>query len=120
MPINSYKELEVWKKSVGLVKSVYGLTREYPAFERFALSSQTQRAAVSIPANNAEGWGRGTRKEYLQFLKIAHGSLLELETHLIIANELVYLSEADFITTEAEISSIGKMLHRLISKLTNG
>lgn len=79
--MKSYKELEVWNKAVDLVMEVYKLTKDFPPEEKFALTSQMQRAAVSIPANIAEGWGRGSTKEYIQFILIARGSLMELETH---------------------------------------
>lgn len=81
--IRSYKDLIVWQKSVKLVSAIYQLTRKFPRFEQFGLASQMQRAAVSIPANIAEGYGRNTKNEYANFLRIAHGSLTELETLLI-------------------------------------
>jgi len=76
-----------------------------------------QRATTSVPANIAEGWGRGSTKEYIQFLLIARGSLMELETHLIIAHQLDYLSKDELEQLQKEIENIGKMLNRLIQTL---
>lgn len=88
MPIQSFKELNVWRKAIELVKAIYQITEKLPASERFCLMSQMQRAAISIPSNIAEGTKRKTRKDYYQFLCIADGSCSELETQLIIASEL--------------------------------
>jgi len=78
--VNSYKELIVWQKSIAMVTQIYTLTRSFPAEEKFGLASQLNRAAVSIPSNIAEGWGRESAKNYLQFLRISRGSLMETET----------------------------------------
>jgi four helix bundle protein len=91
--VNNYKELEVWRKSVGLALATYKMTAAFPASERFGLTAQIRRAATSIPANIAEGWGRGTTKEDIHFLLIARGSLMEVETHAIISRGLAFLSE---------------------------
>ncbi len=87
-PFRSHKDLDVWKKAVPLVVDLYKLTKGFPPDERFGLTAQIRRASTSIPANIAEGWGRGSTKEYIQFLKIARGSLTELDTHLIVSGEL--------------------------------
>jgi len=89
--VKNYKELEVWQKSKNFAVTVYRATEAFPRAELFGLSAQIRRAATSVPANIAEGWGRGSTREYIQFLLIARGSLMELETHLIIADELHYL-----------------------------
>jgi four helix bundle protein len=115
--MKSYKELEVWQKAVALVKDAYTATRTFPAVERYGHTAQIQRAATSVPANIAEGWGRGSRKEYIQFLPIARGSLMELETHLIIARDLSYLSEPQFTNLQKKLESVAMMLNRLISRL---
>ena len=86
--VSSYRDLVVWQKAMTLVSSVYQLTRSFPDFERFGLTSQIQRAAVSIPSNIAEGQGRLATKEFRQFLGIARGSLKELETQLLISIDL--------------------------------
>ncbi len=113
--INSYKDLLVWQKSISLVKEIYQQVSIFPQNEEYGLSSQMRRAVVSIPSNIAEGWGRKSRKNYVQFLRIARGSLYELETQLIISKELKYYK--DFEKIEALIIEISKMLNSLIKKL---
>ncbi len=93
-PIRSYRDLDVWRDGVTLVRDVYRLTQDWPSSEQFGLISQLRRAAVSIPSNVAEGWGRHKRGEFDQFLRYARGSLFEVETQLIIAAE-VGLTTAD-------------------------
>jgi four helix bundle protein len=84
----SYRELEVWKRSIELSVVTYKLTGEFPSDERFGLTSQLRRASVSIASNIAEGYGRATKGEFKQFVGIARGSALELQTQLVIAKEL--------------------------------
>ena len=115
--INSYKDLLVWQKAVELVTTVYTITRKFPPEEKFGLSSQIQRAAVSIAANIAEGHGRGTRNDYAHFLDIAHGSVSETETLLTIARTLSFCDAQQHSTIEERLSEIGKMLGSLRSKL---
>ena len=91
----SHYRLKVWRDAIDLVKAVYGLTSELPSSERFGLTSQLQRSAVSIPSNIAEGAGRGGGPEMIRFLKIARGSLMEVDTQLLICHELGLLSEED-------------------------
>jgi four helix bundle protein len=93
------------------------LTADFPAEERFGISSQLQRAGVSIASNIAEGYGRGSRKDYKQFLAIARGSTLEVQTQLIIANELSYCDLDQLKTAEALSEEVSRMLYALISKL---
>lgn len=117
MTIRSYQDLEVWKKSVRLVKTSYDLAINFPSNERYGLVSQIQRCAVSVPANIAEGRGRSSKKEFLYFLKIAAGSLAELETHFFIAMEIGYLTPEccqPFFDGSAEI---GRMLNGLMNSL---
>lgn len=115
--VKNYKELEVWQKSVALAVQVCKLTSQFPDVEKFGLSAQMRRAATSVPANIAEGWGRGTTKEYVQFLIIARGSLMELETHAIIARQLQYLNDEHLSHIQARVEEIGKMLNGLIQSL---
>ncbi len=89
-----HHKLNVWKKSIELVSEVYNATKSYPKDEAFVLVPQIRRAAISISSNIAEGAGRSGKKEYLKYLNIAHGSLSELETHLIISKKLGYLEDA--------------------------
>ena len=90
-----HKELNVWKKSMQLVTLIYQYTKTFPKEELYGLASQMRRAAVSIPSNIAEGYGRISDKELLHFLYIALGSSSELETQIIIANNLTFLAEAE-------------------------
>ena len=112
--IKTHKDLEVWKKSVSLVTSVYELTKGFPIEEIYGITNQIRRSAVSIPSNIAEGSARKGNKEYMQFLYISLGSLSELETQLIIANNLKYLSDNDFEWIAENMTEIGKMLIGLI------
>ena len=88
---NSYRDFEVWKKSMDVVVQCYETTRAFPASEQYGLTGQIQRAAVSVPANIAEGQARQHRKEFLHHLSIAHGSVAELETHVEIAKRIGYI-----------------------------
>ena len=90
--MKSHKDLEVWKKSIDLVQAIYKLTESFPKSEQFSLSVQMQRSAISVPSNIAEGSGRMSRGDYIRFLYIARGSLLELDTQIEIANRLGYIS----------------------------
>ena|SRR5215218_7658642 len=91
-----HEKLDVWKKSIEMVTAVYEITKAFPADERFGLVSQIRRAGVSVPANIAEGAARHSDKEFCQFLSIAQGSASELETELLIAKNLGYLSAVDY------------------------
>lgn len=113
----SVRELIVWQRGIQLSLAVYKLTAKFPKEELYGLTSQMRRAAVSIPSNIAEGYGRGARGEYKQFLGIARGSTLELETQLVIANELGYCDLDGFRAVEATSGEVGKMLHALLRKL---
>src|SRR5215469_8357672 len=115
--MKSYKELAVWQKSKKLAIDLYKATEAFPRLEQFGLTSQIRRAAVSVTANIAEGWGRGSTREYVQSLFIARGSLMELETHLIIADELNYLQSGYAAMFQPQIESVGQMLNRLIQVL---
>ena len=115
--VNSYKDLLVWQRSIQLSLSIYRLTAAFPIEERYGLTSQLQRAGVSVPSNIAEGYGRGTRKEYKQFLAIARGSTLEVQTQLIMASELDYCDPQRLKETEGLSEEVSKMLYSLIGKL---
>ena len=105
-----HEKLDVWKKAVEMVTLVYELTKQFPSDERFGLTSQIRRAAVSIPANIAEGAARQTDKEFHQFLSIAQGSSSELETELLIARNLGYLKTEDYTRLYDEINTIARMI----------
>ena len=115
--IDSYRDLLVWQRGMVITESVYHLTRTYPKDELFGLTSQTRRAAVSIPANIAEGYGRGTRQSYASFLRIARGCLKELETHLLIARRVGLANQDDIAVILAQADETGRMLGRLIRTL---
>ena len=113
----SYKELIVWKKSRELTSAVYRATQAFPPSELYGLTSQTRRAAVSVASNIAEGQGRLTRGEFRHFLGQARGSLLELETQLIIAMDLGFLSEDDLKSFETRIAEVSRILNGLMESL---
>ena len=102
---------------MAVVRGIYRITVRFPGDERFGLTAQIRRAAVSIPANIAEGWGRGTTREYIQFLLIARGSLMEVETQAIIARQLQFLTDQDFESIEHQNEEVGRMLNGLIHSL---
>ncbi len=113
----SYTDLEVWKRSMTLVKEVFAFTSSFPAAEMFSLTNQIRRSAISIPANIAEGWGRETPGNYLQFLRNSKGSLFELHTLLILASELKYLDTESYLRINDDLTIVGKMLNKLISRI---
>jgi four helix bundle protein len=115
--VNSYKELIVWQKSVVLVSKIYSLTKRFPSDERFGLVSQLNRASVSIPANIAEGWGRESRKNYVQFLRISRGSLFELETLLIISANEKFIVQGSLKEITTHTDEVSRMLVSMIKKL---
>jgi len=118
MNVKRYSDLEVWKKSMDLVANCYRLVRRLPDYEKkFGLSSQIQRAAVSIPANIAEGHERCQTKVFVQFISIAQGSLAELETHLILTERLGYFDNDTLKPFLEQTSEIGKMLNGLRKSL---
>jgi len=115
----TFRELQVWQMAMDLVTACYRLTDTFPKTELYGLSSQLQRAAVSIPANIAEGQQRQHRKEFVQHLSIAHGSLAELETHIEIAARLRYIADEDKTDLLQQIESTCKMLNGLKRSLEN-
>ena len=117
--IKSYRDLLVWQQAMELVTNVYTLTRKWPKDEIYGLTSQTRRAATSVPANIAEGYGRENRGSYQQFLRIAQGSLKEMETHLMISERIGISTRPDIAPLLLESESVGKLLHRLIRKLSD-
>lgn len=114
-----YRDLVIWQRSVDLVPAVYSALRSFPKVENFSLSDQIRRAAISIPANVAEGQARQHKKEFLQHLAIARGSLAELHTLFIVANRLAYISDEKLAALEAQMSEVGRPLNGLMAKLDN-
>lgn len=117
MALRNYRELESWKTSMDLVVLVYEATKCWRAEEQFGLVSQTNRSAVSIPANIAEGYGRLSRKEYIRSLTIARGSLLELETHIQIAVRIGICTRDQVVDAWKASQVVGRLLHSQIRGL---
>lgn len=117
MKITTYKELVVWQKAMELVKEIYLLTERFPEDELYGLASQMQRAAVAIPSNIAEGYLRGHRKEYIQFLSVSLGSAAELETQILICNSLNKFSNLDFSKSDSLLTEVMKMLFVMIRRM---
>ena len=115
--MHNYKKMKIWMEARILVKSVYKISRKLPKEELYGLTSQIRRAVVSIPANIAEGAGRGTDRDFCHFLDIARGSLFELDTLLILANDLEYISEEELNPVFNSISEIVKMMVSFQSRL---
>ena len=115
--MESYRDLIVWQRSMDLVEEVYSLVKSLPKEETYSLADQMRRAAVSIPSNIAEGYGRNAVKDYLRFLNIARGSKHELETQQLICVRLHYLQENDTQRAMTLCSEIGRMLNSLNRKL---
>ena len=117
MAVASYRDLIAWQKSITLVTDVYGLTRCFPREEIYGLTSQIRRAAVSIPANIAEGQGRLSTGEFRQLLGHARGSMFELESHILVAQNLGYLSNRDAHNFIARIHELCRLVNGLLKSL---
>jgi four helix bundle protein len=115
--MSKYQKLDAWKVSIQLVKEIYILTKKYPKEELYALTSQTKRAAISIPSNIAEGMGRQYKKDTIQLLCISRGSMYELETHLVIALHVGIIEENDFNEIMSLIDKSLQVLNGLINYL---
>ena len=115
--MRNFKNLEIWNHGIQIVKQVYKLSQKFPADEKFGLISQITRAAVSIPSNIAEGCSRNSDIEFKRFLEIAMGSLFEVETQFIIANELQFLTNEDLLEVNLLIEKEGRMINSLINKI---
>ncbi|MDP6044643.1 MAG: four helix bundle protein [Phycisphaerae bacterium] len=115
--VRNYKDLAAWRKARALVKRIYGATRLFPKDELYGLTQQICRAAVSVPSNIAEGYGRGSLGDYIRFLQVARGSLFELETQVILANDLEYLTEEQTDSLDEDIQECARILQGLIASL---
>lgn len=115
--VQSYRDLKVWQKGMDLAEACYGQTRLMPREEQFGLISQIRRAAVSVPANIAEGYGRENRGEFIQFLRVAQGSLKELETHLLLVKRVYPKVDVSVPVLLQQADELGKMLRALIRTL---
>ena len=115
--IQSWKDLEVWQLAHQSVLQIYKITKTFPTEERYRLVDQLCRAAASVPANIAEGKGRNSLKEYLQFLSIGRGSVEEVKYFLLLARDLKYLNDQDYTDLSDKYDQIGKMLNGLMRSL---
>ena len=115
--VNSYRDLIAWQRARELVKEVYLLTATFSVGERFGLVSQMDRSAVSIPSNIAEGYGRATTQDYLHFLRIARGSAYELETQLVLAEDLALCGREASSKVAATLQEVVRLLQGLIAAL---
>lgn len=117
--LKSYKELNVWQKAYQLCLNIYKATQDFPSEEKYGLTSQIRRAAVSVPSNIAEGYGRKSTKEYLQLLYIAYGSICELETQVLLSGDLRYIKAGALERLQQETGEVERMLKALIKSLEN-
>jgi four helix bundle protein len=115
--IKSYEDLTAWQLAVAATIEVYRVTSLFPSEERFGLTQQVRRAAVSVPSNIAEGYGRGSRQDYARFLRVGRGSLYEVETQLQIAVRLGYLEDEAYREIRAKLSEAGRVLAGLIRSI---
>ncbi|AZO12322.1 MULTISPECIES: four helix bundle protein [unclassified Mesorhizobium] len=115
--IRDYRDLIVWQEAMDIAESVYALTRGFPREEMFGLAAQMRRCAASIPANIAEGFGRAQRRPFIQFLRIAQGSLKELETHTMLCGRVGLLSKEQVATMEPGYTRLGKRLVSFVRSL---
>ena len=113
----NYKDLTVWQKAMDLVSEVYRLVKKLPEEEKYALANQMRRSAVSIPSNIAEGKGRKTDNEFKNFLGIANGSLMELETQLLICIRLKYVDESETHLAFSLLDEVNRMITTLMLKI---
>ena len=117
--LKNYRELKVWQKSYSLCLDIYRLTRVFPKEERYGLTSQIRRSAVSVPSNIAEGYGRKTTADYIRLLYIAYGSVCELETQILLSGDLNYIKVEKLEEIKGNISEVERMLKALITSLEN-
>lgn len=115
--MKTYRELNAWKEAMILVEMIYEITKDFPKEEKYGISSQMQRAAVSVPSNIAEGYGRTHRKEYMFHLSVARGSLMELDTQLLICERIKYITATKLKPVWDRSQIVGKLLTGLINSL---
>ena len=117
--LKNYKDLKVWQKSYRLCLDLYRITKKFPKEERYGLTSQIRRSAVSIPSNIAEGYGKKTTADYLRSLYIAYGSVCELETQVLLSGDLNYVDKENLVALKANTEEVERMLKALIKSLVN-
>ena len=118
--IRDYRDLIVWQEAMEIAELVYGLTRAFPREEAFGMTSQLRRSAASIPANIAEGFGRAQRKVFIQFLRVAQGSLKELESHVILCNRVGLMRAEGAAEISERTARLGKRLVQFVRSLDRG
>ena len=116
--MKNYRDLVVWQKSMELVSEIYRHTKSFPEDERYGLTLQLKRSSISLPSNMAEGYGRNSTQDYIRFLRIANGSLFELQTQLEIALNLGFLTDESFSLLFESSREIERMLSSLIRKIS--
>ncbi len=117
MAVKSYRELIAWQKAMDLVSTVYSATRQFPKEEMYCLTNQLRRAVISVPSNIAEGQCRWSTREFYQYLSIAHGSLGEVETQVLIGTRLNYIDEKVSGDTLERTAEVGRLIHGLTNSL---
>lgn len=115
--MKTYSDLLVWQKSLSLVTEVYQISKRFPTDEQYSLTSQIRRCGISIPSNIAEGYGRNSKQDFIRFLRIAMGSLFELQTQLRIANNLNYSKKDDFNLIFEKSREVERMLSAFIKSI---
>jgi four helix bundle protein len=115
--LKNYRDLKVWQRSYRLCLEIYKITKRFPNEERYGLASQIRRAAVSVPSNIAEGYGRKTTPEYIRFLYIAYGSICEMETQILLSGDLGYIETGKLETLQEGIGEVERMLKALTKSL---
>ena len=117
--LKNYKDLQVWQKSYQLCLKIYRITAQFPKEEKFGLTSQIKRSAVSIPSNIAEGYGRKTTADYIRILYISYGSICELETQILLARDLRFIEKREVDVILSDIAEVERLLKALIKSLEN-
>ena len=117
--LKNFKELKVWQKAYQVCLDIYLISKDFPAEEKFGLTSQIRRSAVSVPSNIAEGYGRRTTPDYIRSLYIAYGSNCELETQALLSGDLAYINNENKYKLLDKISEVERMLKALIKSLEN-
>jgi len=118
--MHNYRELNIWKDAVSLVSEIYQTTDKFPKQEQFGITNQIRRSAVSIPSNIAEGSARKSNQDFCRFLTMAIGSLYELQTQLLIARNLGFISSEEFISIDQKLDILNKMIYRFEIHLKDG
>jgi len=116
--MQNYRNLQIWNLSMELTKNIYEVTQRYPKEEKYGLTSQIRRSAVSVPSNIAEGAGRNGSKEFKNFLGIAMGSLFELDTQIELSYDLKYIRNDNYLILLDKITQLRKMIYHFQKKLT--